>query len=282
MAKQKKVPQTSLSLFEDNEVRKQWNEEEEEWYFSVIDIVAILSESARPRKYWSDLKLKLVKEGSQLSEKIGQLKMLASDGKLYETDVLPTEAVFRLIQSIPSPKAEPFKQWLAVVGSERLREIDNPEIAVSRAVAIYKARGYSDNWISKRLQSKEVRDQLEQYWHTHGIEKTAFGILTDIIYRGWADLSTKEYKKLKRLTSQNLRDHFTGIELALNMLAEASTTEIARGENSTGIAENTQSAKKGASIARNARKELEAQTGKSAISSANHLTASPKRLRLKK
>jgi len=221
--------ETAIKLFEDKRVRVLWDEEQEKWFFSIIDIVEVLTGTDRPRKYWSDLKSKLTSEGSQLSEKIGQLKMKAEDGKMRLTDVADTEEILRLIQSIPSPKAEPFKMWLAKVGSERIDETADPELAIERALETYLRKGYSKEWIDQRLKTIEVRKELTDEWDSRGVQKgVEYAILTDEITKAWAGLSTKEYKNLKGLKKGNLRDNMTNLELVLNMLAEASTTEISK------------------------------------------------------
>src|ERR1035437_8494028 len=219
--------ETAIKLFEQKQVRSIWNDEEEKWYFSVVDVIEILTNGNRPRKYWSDLKAKLKKEGSELSEKIGQLKMAAEDGKMRITDVADTEQLFRLIQSIPSPKAEPFKLWLAQIASERLDEMQDPELSIDRALEQYLQLGYSENWINQRFKSIEIRKELTDEWKKRGLKEGAqFATLTDIITKAWADKTTKEYKVLKGLKKENLRDNMTNTELILNMLAEASTKDI--------------------------------------------------------
>lgn len=262
--------QNSIILFNENQVRRHWNEEEEEWYFSVIDVVEILTGSKRPRKYWGDLKKKLQEEGSQLSEKIGQLKMESSDGKKYLTDVTNTENLLRLIQSIPSPKAEPFKLWLAKVGYERIEETEDPELAFERAMRTYLKKGYSKDWINQRLKSIEVRKDLTDEWEERGVQEgLEYAILTDEITKAWADKSVKEYKKFKELKKQNLRDNMTNLELVLNMLAEASTTEISKVKKPETFDESKDIAKEGGAIAGNTRKEIEEKTGKDVISKKN-------------
>lgn len=219
--------QNKIKLFENKKIRYVWNADEEDWYFSVVDIVEVLTESDRPRKYWNDLKKKLEEEGSQLSDKIGQLKLLAPDGKMRETDVLSTKNVLRLIQSIPSPKAEPFKMWLAQVGNDRLEEYADPEKAITRGAEYYRSKGYTEGWIKQRLQAIEMRKELTDEWRNRGIEKESeFAILTNEITKAWSGLSVKEYKQKKGLKKENLRDNMTNIELVLNMLAEVSTTAI--------------------------------------------------------
>jgi len=221
------MKQDAIKIFEDKKIRAVWDAEREEWYFSIIDVIEVLTDSERPRKYWSDLKTKLQKEGSQLSEKIGQLKLKSIDGKSYKTDVANTEQLFRLIQSIPSPKAEPFKLWIARVATERLDEMQDPELSIDRALEQYLNLGYSENWINQRLKSIEIRKELTDEWRRKGLkEGVQFATLTDIITHAWAGKTTKEYKILKGLKKENLRDNMTNTELILNMLAEASTKDI--------------------------------------------------------
>jgi hypothetical protein len=213
---------SDIKLFETKKVRTHWDEEKELWYFSVIDVIEALTGTDRPRKYWNDLKTKLRNEGSELSEKIGQLKMMSSDGKKYSTDVADTAQILRLIQSIPSPKAEPFKQWLAQVGYERIEETEDPELSFDRAMETYLAKGYSKSWINQRLKSIEVRKELTDEWEKRGVKKGMdFAVLTDIITKAWSGKSVKQYKQYKTLKKENLRDHMTNLELVLNMLAEA-------------------------------------------------------------
>ncbi|MBC8214199.1 MAG: Bro-N domain-containing protein [Candidatus Marinimicrobia bacterium] len=265
----------SIILFHEKQVRRHWDEVKEFWYFSVVDVIEVLTGNIRPRKYWNDLKKKLLNEGSQLSEKIGQLKMQSSDGKFYNTDVLDTENILRLIQSIPSPKAEPFKLWLAKVGYERIEETEDPELAFERAMQTYLKKGYSKDWINQRLKSIEVRKELTDEWKEKGMkEGLEYAILTDEITKAWAEKSVKQYKSFKGLKKQNLRDNMTNLELVLNMLAEASTTEISKEKNPKGLLENKQVAQKGGNVAKQARKELEEQTGKSVISDENYLGSS--------
>ena len=262
--------ESSIVLFNQKKVRRHWNDENELWYFSIVDIIEILTDTARPRKYWNDLKKKLAEEGSELSEKIGQLKMLSSDGKQYLTDVADTENILRLIQSIPSPKAEPFKLWLAKVGYERIEETEDPELAFDRAMRTYLQKGYSKEWINQRLKSIEIRKELTDEWKERGIAKDSeFAILTDEITRAWADKSVRDYKKFKGLKKQGLRDNMTNLELVLNMLAEASTTEISRKKKPDNFTKNKTVAKEGGHVARTARKELEAQIGRSIVSPLN-------------
>lgn len=258
---------TAIKLFEEKQVRSIWNEEEEKWYFSVVDIIQILTESERPRKYWSDLKTKLKKEGSELSEKIGQLKMQSADGKYYQTDIADTEQLFRLIQSVPSPKAEPFKLWIAKVARERVDEIEDPEIGIDRLMETYLRKGYSKEWINQRLKSIEVRKELTDEWDERGVKKgQEYAILTDEITKAWSGLSVKEYKKHKDLKKENLRDNMTNLELVLNMLAEATTTEISKEKKPKTFEQNKMIAKQGGTIAGNTRKEIEEKTGKKVVS----------------
>ena len=260
----------SIKLFNEKQIRSLWDEDQEKWYFSIIDVIEVLTESERPRKYWSDLKTKFKKEGSELSEKIGQLKLLSNDGKYYKTDVAETEQLFRLIQSIPSPKAEPFKMWLAQVGRERLDEIEDPEIGIERLMEIYLRKGYSKEWINQRLKSIEVRKELTDEWENRGVQKgQEYAILTDDITKAWSGLSTKQYKKVKDLKKENLRDHMTNLELVLNMLAEASTTEISKNKKPKTFNENRIVAQKGGNVAKAARIKLENTTGQKVVSRLN-------------
>lgn len=266
--------ENAIKIFEQKQVRTHWDEEQELWYISVIDVIEVLTGTDRPRKYWNDLKTKLKKEGSELSEKIGQLKMQSSDGKFYNTDVADTEQIFRLIQSIPSPKAEPFKLWLAQLASERLDEMQDPEITIDRALEQYLKLGYSENWINQRLKSIEIRKELTDEWKKRGLkEGVQFATLTDIITKAWSGKTTKEYKILKGLKKENLRDNMTNTELILNMLAEASTKDISQTENPETFEESAKVAKRGGNVANVARLELEAQTGKKVITSLNAKTA---------
>ena len=262
--------ENAIKLFQDQRVRVHWDEEQEKWFFSIIDVIEVLTDSPRPRKYWNALKTKLKKEGSELSHNLGQLKMQASDGKMRITDVADTEQLLRLIQTIPSPKAEPFKVWLAKVGYERIEETEDPEKAFDRAMETYLRKGYSKNWINQRLKSIEVRKELTDEWQIRGMkEGLEYAILTNEITKAWADRDVKAYKKLKGLKKENLRDNMTNLELVLNMLAEASTTEISKEKKPKGIAENIDVAQKGGKAAKKARIEIEKQTGKSIISSEN-------------
>ena len=261
---------SNIKLFQNQEIRSQWDAEQEQWLFSVIDVVGALSGSTNPRKYWSVLKMRLKKEGSQLATNCSQLKMLSADGKSYLTDVANTEALLRLIQSIPSPRAEPFKLWLAQVGYERLEENEDPELTIDRALETYLAKGYSKDWINQRLKSIEVRKELTDEWEQRGVSKgQEFAILTDEITRAWAGLSTKGYKQHKGLKKENLRDNMTNLELVLNMLAEATTTEISKEKLPQSLDESRVVARQGGEVAGNARKEIEAKTGKKVISDKN-------------
>jgi len=257
-------------IFDNQKVRTLWNEDEEKWYISIVDVIEVLTQSDRPRKYWSDLKSKLKKEGSELSEKIGQLKMKSSDGKFYKTDVANTEQLFRLIQSIPSPNAEHFKLWLAKLGKERLDEMADPEISIDRALEQYLELGYSQNWINQRLKSIEIRKELTDEWKSKGIkEGLEFATLTNIITKTWSDKTTKEYKVLKGLKQENLRDNMTNTELILNMLAEASTKDISEATNPKDFKESKVVAKQGGDVAKVARESLEAKTGKKVVTKLN-------------
>ena len=260
----------AIKIFDQKQVRTHWDEEKELWYISIIDVIEVLTGTDRPRKYWNDLKTKLKKEGSELSEKIGQLKMVAPDGKMRITDVADTEQIFRLIQSIPSPKAEPFKLWLAQLASERLDEMQDPEITIDRALEQYVNLGYSENWINQRLKSIEIRKELTDEWKKRGLkEGLQFATLTDIITKAWSGRTTKEYKILKGLKKENLRDNMTNTELILNMLAEASTKDISQATNPENFDENVKIAYQGGKIAGDARKALEAKTGKKVVTSLN-------------
>jgi len=262
--------ENKLQLFEKQQVRSIWDEEQEKWYISIIDVIEILTESDRPRKYWDDLKRKLKAEGSQLSENIGQLKMQSSDGKFYKTDVADTEQLLRLIQSVPSPKAEPFKQWLAQIGKERLDQLQDPELSIDQAMLDYKRLGYSDSWINQRLKSIEIRKDLTDEWKKHGLKEGAqFATLTDIITKIWSGKTTKEYKQFKGLKKENLRDNMTNKELVLSMLAELSTKEISETTDPETMEDHQNVARQGGEIAKNARLELEQKTGKKVVSPLN-------------
>jgi len=274
-----------MILFQDKKVRRIWNESNQKWYFSIVDVIEVLTESNRPRKYWNDLKSKLKNEGSELSEKIGQLKMQSSDGKFYDTDVADTEELFRLIQSIPSPRAEPFKRWLAKVGYERLEEIENPEIATKRMREIYKQKGYSDEWIEKRARGIAVRDELTEEWKKRGVkEHLEYSILTSEISKATFGMTPSEYKQFKALDKpkDNLRDHMTDLELIFTMLGEASTTEIAKRKDAQGLPENKKAAIEGGTVAGNARKELEEKSGTKVSTRINYIELPEAQIRKKK
>lgn len=259
-----------IKLFEEKQVRVQWDEKSEKWYLPVIDIISTLTDSTIPKRYWSDLKKKLTVEGSQLYEKIVQLKFEAADGKKYATDCLETQDVFRLIQSIPSPKAEPFKLWLAQVAAERLDEMQDPELSIDRALEQYLKLGYSESWINQRLKSIEIRKELTDEWKNRGLkEGQQFATLTDIITKAWAGKTTKEYKVLKGLKKENLRDNMTNTELILNMLAEASTKDISAAVEPKDFEESKKVAQQGGNVAKVALKELESKTGKKVVSPIN-------------
>ncbi len=262
-----------IQLFESKRIRSVWVESEEEWYFSIVDVVAVLTESPSPRSYWKVLKHRLVAEGSQLVTNCNQLKMPSSDGKSYLTDVATTEQLLRLIQSIPSPKAEPFKLWLAKIGRERLEQAQDPEKSIKQAMLDYKKLGYSDNWINQRIKSIEIRKELTDEWQNKGLkEEIHFAALTDIITKTWSGKTTKEYKSFKNLKKENLRDNMTNTELVLNMLAELSTKNISESSDPKTLGEHKSVAKQGGEVALNARKELEQKTGKKAISNLNAKT----------
>ena len=261
---------TKIKLFEQKQIRSYWDAENEEWYFSVADIVEVLTDSPNPRKYWSVLKTRLKNEGSELATKCSQLKLQAVDGKYYKTDCMTTKQVLRLVQSIPSPKAEPFKLWLAEVGSQRLDEIADPEKAILRGAEYYRAKGYSEGWINQRLQSIEIRKELTDEWRNRGIEPGKdYAILTNEMTKAWSGLTVKEYKQFKGLKKEALRDNMTNIELVLNMLAEVSTTAISKVRAPKTFEENKGVAAEGGKIAKTARKKLEEQIGRSVISPLN-------------
>ncbi len=267
----------AIKLFEGNQIRSIWDSEQEEWYFSVVDVVAVLTESANPRRYWSDLKRKLqVEEGAnELYEKIVQLKFKSSDGKMYKTDATDIQGIFRIIQSIPSPKAEPFKLWLAQVGKERIDEIIDPELTIDRALETYLKKGYSREWINQRLQAIQVRKELTDTWLDHGVkEGREFAILTNEISKAWSGMTTREYKDFKGLKKENLRDNMSTLELVLNMLAEATTTELTQIANPQGLEENKKIAQEGGSIAGDTRKAIESKTGQPVITPKNAISFS--------
>ena len=258
---------SAIQLFEDKKVRTLWDDEQEKWYISIVDVVGVLTDSLNPNNYWKVLKNRLKKEGSQLVTNCNQLKMESSDGKFYKTDVADTEQLFRLIQSIPSPKAEPFKLWLAQIASERLDEVQDPELTIDRALEQYLQLGYSESWINQRLKSIEIRKELTDEWKNRGLkEGQQFATLTDIISKAWSSKTTKEYKVLKGLKKENLRDNMTNTELILNMLAEASTKDISQAVNPESFEENKKVARQGGNVDRVALKELEAKTGKKVVS----------------
>jgi BRO family, N-terminal domain len=271
---------SDIKLFESQKIRSQWDAEKEKWYFSVVDIIEVLTESPRPRKYWNALKKKLEEEGSQLSQKLGQLKMQSDDGKMYLTDVADTEQLLRLIQSIPSPKAEPFKQWLAKVGYERIEETQDPEKSIDRAMENYLKLGYSKEWVNQRLKSIEIRKDLTDEWENRGVKKgQEFATLTDIITQAWSTETVKEYKQFKGLKKENLRDNMTNLELVLKMLAEATTTEISKEKKPATLDENKEVARQGGTVAGNTRKEIESKTGKQIVSKQNAKELKPSRAR---
>lgn len=259
-----------IKLYENKEIRSVWDEQKEEWYFSVVDVVAVLTESKDPQVYWRVLKKRLKDEGNETVTNCNALKMKAADGKMRLTDVADMQGIFRIIQSIPSPKAEPFKLWLAEVGKERIDEIIDPELTIDRALETYLKKGYSREWINQRLQAIQVRKELTDAWDDHGIEKgIEYAILTDEITKAWSGMTTRGYKNLKGLKKENLRDNMTTLEIVLNMLAEATTTELTKTTNPQGLEENKKVAKEGGSVAGNARKEIEQKTGKPVITSKN-------------
>ncbi|MEI6141719.1 MAG: Bro-N domain-containing protein [Mariniphaga sp.] len=262
--------ETTIKIFEQKQIRSAWNEEEEKWYFSIVDVVGVLSESIDPQAYWRKLKQRLKDEGNETVTNCHGLKMLAADGKMRLTDVANTEQLFRLIQSIPSPKAEPLKLWIAKVARERIDEIDDPEIGIERLMETYLRKGYSNEWINQRLKSIEIRKELTDEWENRGVQKgQEFAILTDDITQSWSGFTTKEYKKLKDLKKENLRDNMTNLELVLNMLAEATTTEISKEKNPKTFTDNRKIAKQGGTIAGNTRKEIEEKTGKKIVTKLN-------------
>jgi len=262
-----------IKLFEGNQIRSVWDNETEEWYFSVVDVVAVLTDSKNPRDYWYRVKTRMTEEEkSELSTFCRQLKMKSSDGKMYSTDATDMQGIFRIIQSIPSPKAEPFKMWLAAIGKERIDEIIDPELTIERALATYLKKGYSKEWINQRLQAIQVRKELTDSWQEHGVnEGKEYAILTNEISKAWSGMTTREYKDFKGLKKQNLRDNMSTTELILNMLAETATKDIVNATNPKGLEENKKVAKEGGSIAGDARKSIEEKTGQSVITSKNAL-----------
>ena len=267
------MKEDKLQLFEDQPIRTAWDEENEEWYFSVVDVVRVLTNQPDTRhaaKYWSVLKTRMKKEGNQLPTLCSQLRMLSADGKRYKTDVADTAGLLRIIQSIPSPKAEPFKMWLAQVGKERIEETIDPELSIDRALGTYARLGYSAEWINQRIRTIQARKELTDAWKEHGVEEgREYAILTDEVTRAWSGMSTRQYKRLKGLKKQNLRDNMSTLELALNMLAEATTTELTKTENPQGLAENIVVAQVGGEVAGDARRSIEARTGRPVITSEN-------------
>ena len=261
------VKKNSIKLFGSDKIRAVWDDEQEKWYFSVVDVVAVLTESPNPQTYWRVLKKRLKDEGNETVTNCNGLKMPAADGKMRLTDVADTEQLLRIIQSVPSPKAEPFKMWLAKVGTARLDQMQNPELSIQQAMIDYKRLGYSDNWINQRLKSIEIRKDLTDQWKLHNVEEgVQYATLTDIIYQSWAGRTSKEYKKLKGLKKENLRDNMTNEELVLNMLAELSATSITKAKNPQTLDENKTCAKEGGDVARVAREQLESKTGRSVVS----------------
>ena len=262
--------ETAIKIFNDRKIRTHWDEDQEKWYFSIVDVVGVLTVSVDVAAYWRKLKQRLKEEGNETVTNCHGLKMLAADGKMRLTDVADTEQLFRLIQSIPSPKAEPFKLWLAQVASERIDEIEDPEIGIDRLMETYLRKGYSSAWINQRLKSIEIRKELTDEWDNRGVKKgQEYTILTDEISKAWSGLNTKQYKAFKNLKKENLRDHMTNLELVLNMLAEATTTEISKEKNPETFEDSRKIAKQGGTIAGNTRKEIEAKTGKKIVSKLN-------------
>ncbi len=272
-----------IKLFEQSKIRSVYDEEKDLWYFSVIDVIAILTGSERPRKYWSDLKKKLTEEAgnSQLSEKIGQLKLPSSDGKKYLTDVADAETMLRIVQSVPSPKAEPIKQWLARVGYERIKETVDPAMSIDRARENWQKLGHSEKWIQQRMMGQETRNKLTDYWKEHEITKDEeYAILTNIIHQEWSGLSVRDHKKLKGLKSQNLRDHMSEAELIFTALAELSTRQVAESEQATGMQENKKAARRGGNVAKVAKEKYEEETGQKVVTDENYLPPQTKQKKL--
>lgn len=273
---------SNIKLFESKKIRSHWEGEKDIWFFSVIDVIEILTGSSIPKRYWSDLKKKLVSEGSEVYEKIVRLKMVAEDGKMRETDVVDTETLLRIIQSIPSPKAEPFKQWLSKVGYERMQEIADPSQSIDRARENWQKLGRSEKWIQQRMTGQETRNKLTDYWKESGVEKAdEFALLTNIIHQEWTGLTVKKHKDLKGLQSQNLRDHMSEAELIFTALAELSTRQIAETDEAKGLRENAKASKKGGKIAKDARQQLELQTGKKVVTGENFLPPTKEKRKLK-
>lgn len=271
--------ETAIKLFEQQQIRTHWDENEEKWYFSIVDVIAVLTDQAHhqaARNYWKVLKSRLLKDGNETVTNCNRLKMLAEDGKMRLTDVADTEQLFRLIQSVPSPKAEPFKMWLAQVGRERIDEIEDPEIGIDRLMETYLRKGYSKEWINQRLKSIEIRKELTDEWDGRGVKKgQEYAILTDEITKAWSGFTTKQYKGFKDLKKENLRDHMTNLELVLNMLAEASTTEISKEKQPENFPENIEVARKGGNVAKAARLQLEKTTGKKVVTKLNAKVLDP-------
>lgn len=263
---------SNIKLFESKKIRTEWDKEKDDWYFSVVDICEVLSGSPNPRNYWNMLKRKLKAEGSELYTSCVQLKLQSSDGKFYKTDVLDTKGILRLVQSIPSPKSEPFKIWLATVGAERLDTISDPEKAIKLATDLYKAKGYTDGWIKQRLQTIEMRKELTDEWQSRGVVEKDYSILTNEMTKAWSGMSVGQYKDFKNLKKENLRDNMTNIELVLNMLAEVSTTAISKTTNPQNLSDNINVARRGGKIAKNAKDDLERETGQKVISTVNAST----------
>ena len=274
---------TSIKLFESKKIRTHWDETEEQWYFAIIDVIEILTDSNNPRRYWSDLKRKLNTEGfSQLYDIIVQLKLESTDGKKYATDCTAAKGLLRIIQSIPSPKAEPFKQWLAKVGYERMQELQDPAQSLDRARENWQKLGRSEKWVQQRMTGQETRNKLTDYWKDAGIkEQDEFALLTNIIHQEWTDLTVKQHKELKGLKTQNLRDHMSEAELIFTALAELSTRQIAETDEAKGLRENAKASKKGGAVAKNARKELESKTGKNVVTGENFLPPTKEKKKIK-
>lgn len=267
---EKREKKSAIQLFEDRQIRTAWDEESEEWYFSIIDVIAILTESMDPSAYWRKLKQRLKAEGNETVTNCHSLKMIAADGKKRLTDVADTEQLLRIIQSVPSPKAEPFKAWLAMMGRERIEETIDPEQAIDRALETYLKKGYSEEWVHQRVLAIRIRNELTDEWKKHGVEKgKEYAILTDEITRAWSGMGTRQYKKLKGLKKENLRDNMSNLELVLTMLAEASTTDISKSENPNTFSENQSIARRGGKVAGIARQALETETGKPVITAEN-------------
>ena len=272
-----------IKLFQEKQVRTYWDKNEEQWYFSIVDVVEILTNSSNPRDYWFKMKIRVkIEDGLELSTICRQLKLKATDGKMRETDCANTQQLLRIIQSIPSPKAEPFKQWLAKVGYERMQEISNPELSLERARDNWQKSGRSEKWIQQRMTGQETRNKLTDYWKESGVQKSGeFAFLTNIIHEEWTGLTVKKHKDLKGLKQQNLRDHMSEAELIFTALAELSTRQIAEAEKAKGVTENANAGKRGGAVAKNARKELEAKTGKSVVTGENFLPPKKENKKLK-